>query len=141
MGRFKSLGGLEVLEIIQVGTIMFMFAMLGAFVLSLIFTEIDKLIDKQENEGLYTTYKFIETYVQLLLTAILYFYIEQIAYLFPSIANMFSKTYPAYKSINYAVHILLILILIEMNPSLVDGVHFIQKKLHINAPPKDDSEH
>lgn len=138
MNKFKKIGGLEILEIIQVGTIYFLFALLGAFLLSLVFTEIDKLIEKQTNEGAYTTYKFIETYFQLIFTAILYFYIEKTIYFFPSIVKLFSKSYESYSSINYAIHVLLIITIIEMNPSLVKGIHFIQQKLDINGKKDDD---
>lgn len=126
-------GYLEVIEIIQIGTILFLFAMLGSFVISLIFTEIDKKVDEIDDGGTKTLVIFTETYIQLLITAIAYFYIEKIIYWFPSIASILNRRYETYKSVNYVIHIILIIVLIEMNASLQKGVHYLQHKLNVNG--------
>lgn len=124
-------GTLEIVEIIQIGTILYFLALGASFLISITFTEFDKTLDKIESENWRTWWKFVEVYIQLLVTAIAYFYIEKVIYMFPSLSNKLNKNYPSYKSTNYVIHIVLIILLIEMNESLVDGLHFISKKLNI----------
>ena len=126
-----NFGALEILEIVQLGTLLFFLAIFASFIISIVFTEFDNALDKMEDKNLETFWKFVEVYLQLIVTAIAYFYIEKIVYIFPSVSSKLSKNYPAYKSTNYVIHIVLIILLIEMNESLVDSLHFISKKVNI----------
>lgn len=124
-------GSLEIIEIIQIGTLLFFFAIFASFIISLIFTEFDKAIDKIEDDNWKTICKFIELYIQLIVTAIAYFYIEKLIYIFPSFASKINKNYPTFKSTNYVIHIVLIILLIEMNESLVSGLHYVSNRVNI----------
>ena len=129
-----QLGLWEVLEIFQLSILLFFCALLGSFLISLPFTELDKAIDHiKDNDTLFMFSKIAETFLQLFVTAVVYFYIEKLVYQFPSISDKLSKRYVAWTGANYAVHIVLILILIEMNQSLVNGVHTIATRMQING--------
>ena len=132
----EKYGLYEVVEIFQIGTILFLTAIIVSFVTSCIFTEIDKKIDEIENEHLKTPVKFFETYLQLIIISISYFYVEKIIYIFPSLANQINKNYKTFKSANYVIHIILIIVLIETNSSMVKGIHFMADKLNINGKNK-----
>lgn len=131
----KSFGRLEILEIIQIGTILFVSAAVVGFLFSLLFTELDKVIEKKVPEDYEKTkfaIKFVELFVQLLVTAVAYFYLEKFIYIFPSISKKINKNYVSYKSVNYVIHIVLIVLLLELNHSLVENVHYISKEMQIN---------
>ena len=129
MGTFKTFGGYEIIEILQLSVIFFLCSLLASFIINLIFGSIDKSINKREGDK--SVIIFVETFFQLVITAIAYFYIEKIIYLFPSIASKLNKNYESFKSANYAIHIVLIILLVELNSSLKNGIHYISSKIDI----------
>ena len=137
--KLEYIGVLEIIEIFQLCFILFFCAMLGSFILTLIFTEFDKAVDHYEEEDptSFTVIKFVETFIQLFLTAVFYFYIEKIIYIFPSLAKKLNSKYESFKVAGYVIHIVLILVLIEMNQSLVNNIHFIAKKINITGKSED----
>lgn len=135
--RSQKIGMPEIVEIFQYSFILFIVSMIASFLISTVFTELDKAVDKaldDDHTNTYISVKFFETFLQLFVTAVVYFYVEKTVYLFPSIASKLYRSYESWKSISYVIHIVLIVTLIEMNSSLVSGLHFIAKTLTVGDP-------
>jgi hypothetical protein len=136
----RNLGLYDTVEIFQLSFILFLCALLGAFIITSIFTEIDDVLEtiKIKHNISYSGFvilKFIETFIQLAFTAVFYYYIEKTIYFFPSLANKLNHKHVANKSANFAIHIVLIVMLLEMNSSLINGLHFIANYITIPEQP------
>ena len=122
-----------ILEIFQISLILFISALIASFIMSNIFTKLDTVIDENldyDSTG-YTITKFTEVFLQLFLTTILYFYLEEMLYYIPSISSFIKSSYTPYKTAKYAIHIVMIVVLVELNTSLKHGIHYLADKIMI----------
>ena len=118
----------EISEILQICLILFITAMFFSFVLTNIFTLIDEQIAVIENKDTKNFCIILVTFIQLFITTIFYFYIESFLHKIRLwkhiIKSMYSnrKKYKLsiadLKAFSFASHIVLIIVLIDMNKSL-----------------------
>lgn len=118
-------------EIVELSVIMFVVAMFVALVMSNIFIRFDTYLhDQHYSEGVYNFIKFIELLVQLVLTTIVYFYMEEMIRFIPNLTKM-RKSVP-FQTSKYVLHIVMIVILIELNISIKHNLEYISKLMIIN---------
>ena len=119
---------LTLLEMFQLSITLFLVALLVSFILSNIFNLLDKEMKKaKENNEIsknaYTTLKAIEVFFQLFIVVVAYYYIEEFLYKIPSIAGVIKDAYNSFKTARHAIHLIMIVILIEFNSSLQYNIH------------------
>jgi len=118
-----------ILEIIQISIILFVMSMFVSFIMSNVFTKFDEFIIYQEySDFVYTFIKIIEVLTQLIIITIAYFYLEKILYKIPSISGFVNSKYESYVTAKHAMHVVIIISLIELNNSIKDGFHFLAYK-------------
>lgn len=131
----------KLFDLFQLTIILFFLSLLCAFIISNIFSQIDKEIDKITDTGTKDFLRFLVTIVQLFLTAIAYFMIDMILErLHPwhdMVRTIFfdtrrkrgqlPRTLKSTEVVNYGIHIVLIITLIEMNKSLKYNFHEISE--------------
>lgn len=142
----------EIIEILQLSVILFFCSLFASFVISSIFTKIDEAVDKIEDSDSRKTAIFFVTFFQLFVTAVAYFLIDTLlSKITPWIdiygTYQYSKlkkkcitpldfeskwcTKPKKRSlkqlgtVDYGIHIVLIILLVEMNSSLKKNLHEI----------------
>ena len=115
-----------ILEILQVSFILYVSASLVAYTLSTIFTEFDNYLeDSKISKGLFDVIKVFEVFIQLFLSTIAYYYIEKMLLIIPSISKFLKSSYTSHKTAKYALHMVMIITLIESNKSLKHGFEYI----------------
>ena len=68
---------------------------------------------------------FIETFIII----IAFFYIRKVALLFPSIPNLIYPKFNPLTTLDYSVHIALVVVLIEMVPKYIENIEELRKIL------------
>ena len=66
--------------------------------------------------------------VQLFIIIVAFFYIRKAIYLFPSIPNIFDKSFKPYTTIEYAIHISFVFIFLEVIDDLKLKLELLKKK-------------
>ena len=138
--------------LVLVSLILYIYAILVCFVFSRIFKPIDDSIEEIENEGTRKFSWILIAFVQLVMSAIAYFFIDQFflhnIYIpkkhsilkhnpkegvfninLKSISSKMSETLGTLPTTEYAFHIILIVMLIEMNSSLTKELHKVSNIL------------
>lgn len=116
-------------EILQISLFLFIISLTIAYPLSYVFTKFDDMLTSELeknnlNDTSYKVIKYIETFFQLFISAVLYHYIEEFLYKIPIFsANV--RTFNTYRTASYALHIVMIVLIIELNTSLVNNLHYI----------------
>ena len=128
---------LIILEILQLSFILFLCALFTAFCMSNLFGLLDEemkksLEDHKISHKIYDFSKTLEVFLQLFLTAIAYYYIEEFLYYIPSISKYIKDTYKEYKTARHVLHIVTIVILIELNSSLQYNIHEVASAIMVN---------
>jgi len=121
MGLRTRFGIWTFLELVKICTILFLFALFASFIIGSLFTKIDKTledrVEKTTNDCLsnngYITGVFLITFFQLVVIAGAYYIITK----------FLRKFFPDSKTIEFSLHIVLIVLLIELNPSIVHNLH------------------
>ena len=121
--KHKNIGIFIVLEIIQLGFVLFVSASVAAYGISWVFKKIDSKINEIENSTSQTVVNLISLYTQLIITAVAYYYIEKLTKAIPSISNILNKNYVSHQSSMITTHIFLIIVIVEMNSSLKAQFH------------------
>jgi hypothetical protein len=124
----------NIIELLQVCLILFLIALFVSYALSNIFTLIDKEIDKVDNIDTKNFCIILTTFTQLCITTIIYFYVEKNLHRVKLwkmlIKDLKRDMYIAdLDTFRYAIHIVLIIVLIEMNSSLKSNLHYIGQLL------------
>ena len=125
---------LTVLEMFQLSLTLFLIALFVSFILSNLFNLLDKEMKKSKEDGTlnksqYTVLKTVEVFIQLFVVVIAYFYIEKFLYLIPSLAGWIKEAYKSFRTARHAIHIIMIVILIEFNSSLQYNIHEVGDSL------------
>ncbi len=130
MGIRTRFGLWSFLELIQVSVILFLLALLASFIIGSVFTEIDKSLEKStnaqhncQNNNDYKAGVFFVTLFQLIIIAAAYYGITKLMKLIPSVSATLKKNFPGHRTTEFALHIVLIVLLIELNPSIVHNLH------------------
>ena len=71
------------------------------------------------------TIVFLETFVII----IVFFYIRKIALLFPSIPNLIYPKFNPLTTLDYSIHIALVVVFIEMVPKYIENVDELRKEI------------
>ncbi len=126
----------DLFEIFQICIILFLIALFVSFCLSNLFGLIDNKIKEIENKDLKNFSIILNTFIQLCITTIIYFYVEKnlhhIRLWKTLLKNVKKKLYIAdLETFKYATHIVLIIVLIEMNYSLKYNLYYIKDLLKI----------
>lgn len=119
-----------IIEIFELCFVLYILCLLISYPLSYIFAEFDKYIvskveENKISETGYKTIKYIETFIQLFIIAIVYNYIEDLIYYIPTIIQRSKTKIQSHTTAQYAIHIVMIVMLIEMNSSLVTNLHYV----------------
>lgn len=136
----------NLLEILQICVILFLIALFVSFVLTNIFTKIDDEIAKIQDKDTKNFCIILITFIQLCLTTVIYFYVEKYLHhikLWKSLIKdlKHTKMYIAdLDTFKYATHIVLIIVLIEMNSSLTYNLHEIANILLIEKDSNATSQ-
>lgn len=131
--KHNEAGFLEIIEILQMSVIMFLLSLGAAFVISNIFTPLDREVEKLSgNKSLYDFVKILVVFIQLVVTALAYYFIDIILHWFPSISAVISSRYETHKVMEYGIHVILIIILVETNSSLYNGLHDLGKIMKVS---------
>jgi hypothetical protein len=123
-------------EILQFSVILFILAILGSTFISSIFTEIDKRIEKDldPTTGNYKAAIMFSTLFQLSVISMYYYIIARfLEKRIVSVSYVINSTYKKYKTIDYTLHIVLIILLIELNPSIKHNLHKISDLTNIDS--------
>lgn len=85
--------------------------------------KIDKVDSKIKKKLKIFTIVFLETFVII----IAFFYIRKIALLFPSIPNLIYPKFNPLTTLDYSIHIALVVVFIEMVPKYIENVDELRK--------------
>ena len=85
--------------------------------------KIDKVDSKIKKKLKIFTIVFLETFVII----IVFFYIRKIALLFPSIPNLIYPKFNPLTTLDYSIHIALVVVFIEMVPKYIENVDELRK--------------
>jgi len=122
------------IELFQFSIILFISAILTTFVINMIFTQIDKKIEENKDScgsALYYTQIIFALFFQLFIMAVVYYLITEFIRKIPSFSYILNKKFSHHKTINYTLHIILIILMIELNPSLKHNLFVIAYLLDI----------
>jgi len=86
-------------------------------------SKIDKVDSKIKKKLKIFTIVFLETFVII----IAFFYIRKIALLFPSIPNLIYPKFNPLTTLDYSIHIALVVVFIEMVPKYIENVDELRK--------------
>ena len=126
----------EIIEIVQLCIILFSISIFVSFSLSNIFSYADIEINKIDRTEYKDLSVILITLLQLIITTICYFYIEKLLHHLHAWKSL-NKDMKKQMSITdlqvfkYASHIVLIIVLIEMNYSLKNNLHYIGNMLNL----------
>jgi len=130
MGLRTQLGLWTLLELLQISGIVFIMAMFATFVIGSIFTQIDKALEKTtldgescDNNSDYIVGLFFVTFFELVVIAATYYLITKILKSIPSVSATLKPGFPGHRTTEFTLHIVLIVLLIELNPSIVHNLH------------------
>ena len=134
--KHAQYGFLTVLEIFQLSLTLFLTAILVSFGFSNLFYLLDKEMDKARQKGDltdngYHIAKAAEVFLQLFMIVVAYYYIEVFLYKIPSVAGWLKDAYQSFKTARHAIHIVMIVILIEFNSSLQHNIHIVGDSITI----------
>lgn len=87
--------------------------------------KIDKVDSKIKKKLKIFTIVFLETFVII----IAFFYIRKIALLFPSIPNLIYPKFNPLTTLDYSIHIALVVVFIEMVPKYIENVDELRKEI------------
>jgi len=87
--------------------------------------KIDKVDSKIKKKLKIFTIVFLETFVII----IVFFYIRKIALLFPSIPNLIYPKFNPLTTLDYSIHIALVVVFIEMVPKYIENVDELRKEI------------
>ena len=87
--------------------------------------KIDKVDSKIKKKLKIFTIVFLETFVII----IAFFYIRKVALLFPSIPNLIYPKFNPLTTLDYSIHIALVVVFIEMVPKYIENVDELRKEI------------
>lgn len=87
--------------------------------------KIDKADSKIKKKLKIFTIVFLETFVII----IAFFYIRKVALLFPSIPNLIYPKFNPLTTLDYSIHIALVVVFIEMVPKYIENVDELRKEI------------
>jgi hypothetical protein len=119
----------ELEEMIQICIILFTTSLAVSFCTSNIFTLVDNEILKIEDIYLQRFSMVMILFCQLLLTAIIYLFIDTFLFKIKSLRSLLTHkdgTLGQLHAAEYCIHIVLILVLIEMNASLMFEIEYVR---------------
>ena len=87
--------------------------------------KIDKVDSKIKKKLKIFTIVFLETFVII----IVFFYIRKIALLFPSIPNLIYPKFNPLTTLDYSIHIALVVVFIEMVPKYIENIDELRKEI------------
>jgi magnesium-transporting ATPase (P-type) len=131
----------QIFEILQICIILFIFSFFASFCLSNFFGLMDNEIDKIEDKSSKNTAIVFLTFFQLFITCIVYFSADMLLNYIKPWKETFRKfTGQKYVDIKlgqlntaeYGLHIILIILLIEMNSSLKENLHKMANIIHLD---------
>lgn len=135
-------------EIIQICFVLFIISMFATFVMSNIFSLIDRELMKIENINLQRTAVTLVLFIQLVVTAIIYLYIESFLYKIKTIRSLLGSTKARDRislgestTTEYCIHIVLLLFLIKMNSSLAFEMYYVSDYLLLVDMNKHITKH
>jgi len=121
---------LELEEVFQICGILYIVSIFSSFCISNIFNLIDKKLLEIEDINLQRFAFVAVLFCQLLLTVFVYLFLDIFLFHIKSIRSFFRKNKVSLgelHSAEYCIHIILILVLIEMNESLMYEIDYIRK--------------
>jgi hypothetical protein len=123
----------ELEAMLQICLILFIVCMFSSFCTSNLFTLVDNEIMKIENMEVRVFSLVASLFCQLVVTAIVYLFIDTFLFKIKSVSHK-NMSIGELHAAEYCIHIVLILILIEMNSSLMFEIEYVRN--YITLVPK-----
>ena len=119
-----------VLEIFQMSLILYLFSTVVAFALSSIFTQLDDYLEESSiSTNSVTFIVAISVFLQLFLSTVGYYYIEKVVKGI-TVSNLSFVNYKYHGTTKHALHMVMIITLIESNKSLKHGFEYLTEAYH-----------
>jgi hypothetical protein len=68
--------------------------------------------------------------IEIFILILMFFYIRKLAMLVPSIANLIYPKFKPYTTIEYTIHMTLVLLLVELHPEMKDRIEKIKELMY-----------
>lgn len=134
--RLQQIFTLDIIRICKIGEI-FQYSLVFLFLLVGFFYILEKyyypLYDKNKKEQLSLFYLFIDVFFDTFLIIIAFFYLRKIALLMPSIPNLLYPKFNALTTLDYSIHIALVVVFIELLPEYKDKIKKLGERLRNNT--------
>ena len=91
--------------------------------------DIENKIDKKDSKIKKMLKIFTIVFLETFVIIIVFFYIRKIALLFPSIPNIIYPKFNPLTTLDYSIHIALVVIFIEMLPKYIENIDELRKEI------------
>ena len=125
---FDKIRIFKFIEIIQYSFIFLILICFFSLIINKVILKKKKISDKIENNYTNLVITFFHVLFYIIIITVVFFYSRKIALLFPSIPNIIDKKFIPYTTLEYTVHIALVVTFIELLPEFKNRIVILKEK-------------
>ena len=120
----------KLVEIFQFSLIFFVLIVFTSYLLNKFYFDTKHHSNKDNKPTPWKVFKkFVKVYLEVFVVIVIFFYIRKIGLLFPSIPHLYNPKFREHTTLEYSVHIALIVVFIELIPKFKHNVEELMEML------------